>query len=306
MLWFGFLTLLAGLQGVCILIFLFGDVRQLHSYELAKPKISPPINPRPHSHPPAVRLGGGRVSSDFGEEKLSNQRSPSLVLGKRGEIDMGYDDDRNSVIFKSGVFAATESGTSLDQPHQPQDGHRPTPNENANSHARPRISVDITQHKREGSGDMLEITFARTLEEDMYRIDDAPLSDATIAVESKYCAAAAAAAATIATTADYFQQLPSAGAGAGTDVVEPYRFDFDALPLPAGMALPPWQETLRSGQPRRGGGVGVKVADRKIFSPLTNVLSPLITRTQWIIIVRSALIGLLLACAVGGASMAIH
>lgn len=252
------------------------------------------------------------MSSDFGEEKLSNQRSPSLVLGKRGEIDMDYDDDRNSVIFKSGVFAATESATSLDQPHQLQDGHRPTPNENPNSHARPRISVDITQHKRDGSGDMLEITFARTLEEDMYRIDDAPLSDTTIAVESKYYAAAAAAAAsaaTTATTADYFQQLPpgaGAGACAGTDVVEPYRFDFDALPLPAGMALPPWQETLRSVQPRRGGGVGVMGAERKIFAPLTNVLSPLITRTQWIIIVRSALIGLVLACAVGGASMAIH
>ena len=263
----------------------------------------------------------GRVSSGFEEDK---ERGASLVLDKRGEIDM--DDDGNSIMFKSGVFAGTESGTSIDQ-LQLQDGHGPTPNPNPNPnanmnvnvnvnlHARPKNSLDITQHRRESSGDMLEINLARTLEEDMYGIDAAPLSDATIAVESKYYTAAAADAATAASaaTADYNfrrQQLPGADADADADA-EPYRFDFDALPLPPGMTLPPWEQTLFSGQPPPQAGAGrqqrdVRAAERKIFAPLTNVLSPLVTRTQWIIIVRSALIGLLLASAVGGASMAIH
>ena len=239
------------------------------------------------------------------------------------------DDDGNSIMFKSGVFAGTESGTSIDQ-LQLQDGHGPTPNPNPNAnpnanmnvnvnvnlHVRPKISLDITQHRRESSGDMLEINLARTLEEDMYGIDAAPLSDATIAVERKYYTAAAADAATAASaaTADYNfrrQQLLGAGAGADADAdAEPYRFDFDALPLPPGMTLPPWEQTLCSGQPPQAGAGrqqrDVRAAERKIFAPLTNVLSPLVTRTQWIIIVRSALIGLLLASAVGGASMAIH
>ena len=269
----------------------------------------------------------GRVSSGFGEDK---ERGGSLVLDTRGEVDM--DDDGNSVMFKSGVFAGTESGTSIDQLQLQVGyghGHEPTPpnananaNVNVNLHARPRISVDITQHRREGSVDMLEINLARTLEEDMYGVDAVPLSDTTIAVESKYYAAvgtvAAATAATTASaaTADYNfrRQLEGAGADADAGVgagacAEPYRFDFDALPLPPGMTLPPWEETLRSGQPpqaQAGRQRGVGAAERRIFAPLTNVLSPLVTRTQWIIIVRSALIGLLLACAVGGASMAIH
>ena len=255
-------------------------------------------------------------------DKFSRERSATLVLSKEDKIDMhegkiDIDDDGNSIVLKTGVFAVTDSGTSLDKL---QVGHEPAPpppphaiaiantNTNTNGHARSRVSVDITQHRREGSGDMGmgEIVLARTVEEDMYAIDVVPLSDTTIvdSDESKYYAAAAAAA--VSTTADYFgrQHLFGAGAGFGAGVSvgadEPYRFDFDALPLPAGMTLPPWQQTLRSGQPKKAG------TERKIFAPLTKVLSPLITRTQWIIIVRSALIGLILACAVGGASMAIH
>ncbi|KAG8811755.1 hypothetical protein FRC17_002335, partial [Serendipita sp. 399] len=42
-LWVGFATLLAGLHGVCVIIFLFGDARQLYPYELKRPPISSPI-----------------------------------------------------------------------------------------------------------------------------------------------------------------------------------------------------------------------------------------------------------------------
>jgi len=223
-----------------------------------------------------------------------------------------------------GIKDGSESGTSLDKL---QDVHGPTApappshansNSNSNSnrkdHERPRVSVDITQHWREGSGEL-----ARTLEEDMYGTDAVPLSDATIAVKSEYYAAAADAAADTA-AADYSsgrrqQHLPGAEIGADAEI-EPYRFDFDALPLPAGMTLPPWQQqqtpgqsqSMKAGWRRRGAAAsGAQgLAERKIFSPLTRVLSPLVTRAQWIIIVRSALIGLVLACAVGGASMAIH
>jgi hypothetical protein len=42
-LWLGFATVIAGLHGVCVLIFLFGDARQLYPYELRRPNISSPI-----------------------------------------------------------------------------------------------------------------------------------------------------------------------------------------------------------------------------------------------------------------------
>jgi hypothetical protein len=266
------------------------------------------------------------MSSGPERDMFSRGPSASLVLAKEGSIDM--DDDGTLNILKTGVLASTESGTSLDKL---QDGHGPAPapphvsvNEITNTmdRVRPRISVDITRHWREGSEDLVETMLARTVEEHMYGTDAVPLSDATIVDEGKYYAAAAAASAA---AAGYFGRQP-AGAGVGVDVgadaeVEPYRFDFDALPLPAGMSLPPWQQqtlqsqSLKAGW-RRGGARGARgargasgvqgLAERKIFAPLTKVLSPLVTRAQWIIIVRSALIGLVLACAVGGASMAIH
>jgi hypothetical protein len=300
-LWFGFFTLCAGLQGVCIIIFLFGDLRQLHPYELAKPKISRPIGSRPRPSSQSVYLRGLR---GLGEDKFTRGRSESLVSGKGGEIDT---DDGNSFVLKpSALITTTTTGTesrmSLDELHVQvqvqQDGRTRTPV----AHARPRISVDITQ--RRSASEVVEISLKRTVDEDIYGIDAAPLSvsvsDRTIAVDAGI--------------GPHPHPHPhhhdiDFDADAGADA--PYRFDFDALPLPAGMTLPPWPEALRSGQPMSGAGMRQRrgargaLVERKVFAPLTRVLNPLVNRTQWIIFVRSALIGLVLACTVGGASMAI-
>ncbi|KAG8870019.1 hypothetical protein FRB98_001940, partial [Tulasnella sp. 332] len=39
--WFGFMTAIAGFHGVCVVIFLFGDARQLYPYELKRPLLAP-------------------------------------------------------------------------------------------------------------------------------------------------------------------------------------------------------------------------------------------------------------------------
>ena len=39
--WFGATTAIAGFHGVCVVIFLFGDARQLYPYELARPSLDP-------------------------------------------------------------------------------------------------------------------------------------------------------------------------------------------------------------------------------------------------------------------------
>src|SRR5258708_40323095 len=98
------------------------------------------------------------------------------------------DDDGTSIMLKltSCTLAGTasESRISLDNLQDSQAG-TPAPlhanaNPRPNDYTRARISVDITQRPREGS---VEITLARTVEEDAYGIDAAPRSDTTIFVE---------------------------------------------------------------------------------------------------------------------------
>ncbi|KAI6121030.1 hypothetical protein EV401DRAFT_1379172 [Pisolithus croceorrhizus] len=42
-LWFGLTILIASLQGICLMIYVFGDLRQLRRFELARPMISRPL-----------------------------------------------------------------------------------------------------------------------------------------------------------------------------------------------------------------------------------------------------------------------
>ncbi|KAI6005385.1 hypothetical protein EDC04DRAFT_2784254 [Pisolithus marmoratus] len=42
-LWFGLTILIASFQGICLMIYVFGDLRQLRKFELARPKISRPL-----------------------------------------------------------------------------------------------------------------------------------------------------------------------------------------------------------------------------------------------------------------------
>lgn len=70
-------------------------------------------------------------------------------------------------------------------------------------------------------------------------------------------------------------------------------FDFDALPPPSAHLSP---EAL-AGKAKRD-----KVPT---FTPLTKILSPEITRAQWEIMVRSAILGLILAIALGAACIAV-
>ncbi|KAH0832357.1 hypothetical protein J3R83DRAFT_13381 [Lanmaoa asiatica] len=53
-LWFGLTILIASLQGICLMVYIFGDLRQLRKFELTRPTISRPI-PLPISSPMASR-----------------------------------------------------------------------------------------------------------------------------------------------------------------------------------------------------------------------------------------------------------
>ncbi|KIJ15010.1 hypothetical protein PAXINDRAFT_12276 [Paxillus involutus ATCC 200175] len=54
-LWFGLTILIASLQGICLMVYIFGDLRQLRKFELARPAISRPM-PMPISAPVVSRV----------------------------------------------------------------------------------------------------------------------------------------------------------------------------------------------------------------------------------------------------------
>lgn len=74
-----------------------------------------------------------------------------------------------------------------------------------------------------------------------------------------------------------------------SDTASTFSFDFDALPS---------KHTLASVQAKRS-------KMREIFSPLTKVYSPVVSRAQWHIVVRSSAWAMLFALTVTGACLAI-
>ena len=80
-LWLGLWLIVASLNGVCLGIYLFGDLRQLRKFELARPAISKPV-PLPVNH--TVRPGGLAPSKPTnGSLPLHHQPRGSLHGGLR-------------------------------------------------------------------------------------------------------------------------------------------------------------------------------------------------------------------------------
>lgn len=85
-LWFGLATVIAGLHGVCVVIFLFGDARQLYPWELVRPSISSPIELNRQasrtSIPYVIDIKEGPDTTEGPQKKLRSY--PSLA-------ELGYD-----------------------------------------------------------------------------------------------------------------------------------------------------------------------------------------------------------------------
>ncbi|KAF8840583.1 hypothetical protein BDN67DRAFT_968266 [Paxillus ammoniavirescens] len=82
-LWFGLTILIASLQGICLMVYIFGDLRQLRKFELARPAISRPM-PMPISAPvvsrgPLVDRPSISISRNHQVEKDPDKASPATI-----------------------------------------------------------------------------------------------------------------------------------------------------------------------------------------------------------------------------------
>lgn len=223
--WFGAMTAIAGFHGVCIVIFLFGDARQLYPYELARPKLPctiPVMEPLSLPMPVTTAGGGGGKPWD------------GSVSGS------SYIDEK----------AMPMSPMSTAVAHTPELG-----------------GGETVRHSGSGS--------AETVPETAGFI---PTYEPSISGQSHAASTSGG----------------SSSMGSGS----PYKFDFDALPGPSASFRKSKDWTLEDEK-------SSTFRERTVFASLTKVFSPIVSRAQWEIIVRSSLLGVLVALVLGGICFAV-
>lgn len=119
--WIGLYAFLCALNGVCVIVWMFGEGRQLKDFELARPKISGVV-----SHTTMMPLQAPRLralDSSEAREKYAHEDGGSLARGYRmSEIKLGYP-NCNTDAFNSSSVAHTlppspaSAVTSLEPSH---------------------------------------------------------------------------------------------------------------------------------------------------------------------------------------------
>lgn len=218
-------------SGVCIVIFLFGDARQLYPYELARPKITNPI-----SKPQVVTI----TSPD--PEKSGDLADQSHLYVDLEQGNMGSCSSASTFGKQSRQHVISVASSTLDR----------------DSRARPQSTELAVMTSSQA---MTPPTSAQGL------VQAPPIEDAGLSAHR-------------------------------------WSFDFDALPPPAsnapvGTNLQTWDAP---------GQQGVKTQSFNAvptFGSLTKVLSPIVTRAQWEIVIRSAIMGVFVAVILGAICLAI-
>ncbi|KAB5595741.1 hypothetical protein CTheo_754 [Ceratobasidium theobromae] len=237
--WLGAWVTIMSLHGVCILIFLFGDARQLYPYELARPKITSPI-----CKPQLVTISPPEIKTPDDPEK-SGPADPSQLYVDLEKGNMGSCSSTSSIAKQS----RQPSGSSVGHAH----------------------------HVRGDSNEMTVMPSPQT-------VVSSPTSVHNLIQQPH------------GSSRDI--SLGSSGSS------QPWSIDFDAFPVAAphpGANPDQWDASLPGQQVK-------KIKELKgspTFGPLTKVLSPVVTRAQWEVFVRSALMAVVVALILGAICLVI-
>ncbi|CAE7191528.1 unnamed protein product [Rhizoctonia solani] len=232
--WLGAWITIMSLHGVCILIFLFGDARQLYPYELARPKITPLIG-----EPRETMLSSPEAKPHNNSEKSGD---PADHVQLHVDLEQGHMGSYSSASTIGKYYSAS--------------------------------SVERGDHTR---GQSCELTVTGSPQ----------MGSPQTTTQSP-------------TSAHNLMQQPSTRTGTVTSP-QRWSFDFDALPrsTPNAEANPDqWGSTLPVRPGEKLGGIPT-------FGPLTKVLSPIVTRAQWEIVVRSAIMAVAVAAILGAICLAV-
>ncbi|QRW25509.1 regulator of G protein signaling domain protein [Rhizoctonia solani] len=276
-LWLGMTIFLCSWNGLCLVIYLCGGGRQLRPFELARPSISAPLQ---------VQNGERRISIKL----EANPYAASAHSLAESEVKDDYTVEGKDSIPMS---PTKPSPATL----SPRDSRRPAP---LNLSA---VKKDDSMPREPASPQKVYIYDANTEAFEAREIGGHYMSDLENGYPSSPTSTlfetapfipvwdgynkhnSAASFITAADSATLAETLHSPRA----DTASTFSFDFDALP---GKHSQTRVDAKRSKM-------------REIFSPLTRIHSPVVSRAQWHIVMRSASWAMLFALAVTGAALAI-
>ncbi|KAG8729867.1 hypothetical protein FRC12_020660 [Ceratobasidium sp. 428] len=278
-LWLGMTIFLCSWNGLCLVIYLCGGGRQLRPFELARPSISAPL----------------QVQSQSSERRISIKLEPNAAASTQSLAisDCKGGDDSSFCEPKDSIpMSPTKPAPATLSPRTP---NRPAPLNLSSIKTDTSFREPASPHKvyvYDANTDAFNArdiahTYSSDLEAGYYAASPTSTVFETAPFipswdEKNKDAASFITMADSATLADSVQS-PRA------DTCSTFSFDFDALPGKHAQAK---VQAKRSKM-------------REIFSPLTKVHSPVVSRAQWHIVARSASWAMLFALIMTGAALAI-
>ncbi|KAL1744504.1 hypothetical protein HDZ31DRAFT_38502 [Schizophyllum fasciatum] len=318
--WLGLVVFLSAMNGVCVGVYIFGDLRQLHKFELARPPIS---RPKPFA---AQR---NHIAEPLA--KASALQSSVNVLPSSPRVSISSERSDGSSIYTSGTETTGSSGSSIVSEDPPFIQISPAYHDEDTCGASPPDPTDFSL----AAGAETFVPTAAFI----HPFDT--ISDLDCTLEEGPAAHQPISPFDFDALPPRIHPPPRRGFGAELDftICAPANSWAHAVhppPVPGRTAYnkraaaapppPPWVGSWDGGAEAEKGMAGAGGAEgqvrhrtpgeiRRGFNivhavpafgvPLTRIRSPVIVRAQWAIVVRSAMLGFLICWAVVGSLLAV-
>ncbi|CAG8576831.1 7303_t:CDS:2, partial [Acaulospora colombiana] len=311
-LWFGFTTLICGLHGVCIVIFLFGDARQLYPYELRRPDISSPIvsvkqtvmnpnllaNEKGKGEKRKSVVAGVDTNREEGVTEFVKLPSKS---GRRGSPTSPMTATTTTPSSKAGFFPFNEPTSSPMRPY-----HTPS---SSSSHPTTAYSCpDYPDSPVYFDFDAMPLPpgmkFPPGWDHEQSRNRQLGLGTVTTSASTSAGDLARWKSASSFTSMQTTTELPRHSARPPPHSHEQGEGEsMEDVDVETKEGVEP-KSRMEKAKQKVEGWWGLD-PDRTMLAPLTAVMDPVITRIQWVIFMRSAAVALVLSVIVACASLAV-
>ncbi|KAG8732550.1 hypothetical protein FRC11_012652 [Ceratobasidium sp. 423] len=275
-LWLGMTIFLCSWNGLCLVIYLCGGGRQLRPFELARPSISAPLQVHNGERRISVKLEANPYAASAHSLAESETKDDYTIEGKDA-ILMSPTKPVPATLSRDSRRPAPLNLSALKK--EDSMNREPTSPQKVYVYD---ASTQAFNEREVGGGLYMDLESGYPSSPTSTLFETAPF----IPIWDGYNKESSGASfITMADTATLADTVMSPGA----DTASTFSFDFDALPSKHG------QTRVQAKRSKM----------REIFSPLTKIHSPVVSRAQWHIVMRSASWAMLFALVVTGAALAI-